>query len=304
MRLLDIGDAAERLGTTERHMRALIANRKIDYIKVGRLVRFDPVDARCVDQGPNRHGGAMRSDELRTRRAGAITRTHDSSGQPAGSPETLAEWALKYAAAGLEVFPVDPDTKAPIGATEGANGETIWMATKGHTSATSDRRNHRRMVATATRCPNRRPHTQRRGRARHRPPPRRPRHMGHHRRRPRPTDNTPSRFRPQRRRLSHLVSEPRPRPHRRRRRHRRAAPGAPLHHFAAVTHPATGQPTHGSDADNNDAAMPEWLTERLTPAPKAPVAPPAPRITPNPTQGGDGPTPAEWYNDNASGPRS
>ena len=35
MRLLDIGAAAERLGTTERHMRALIANRKIDYIKVG-----------------------------------------------------------------------------------------------------------------------------------------------------------------------------------------------------------------------------------------------------------------------------
>ena len=27
----------------------------------------------------------------------AITRTSDSSGQPAGSPETLAEWALKYA---------------------------------------------------------------------------------------------------------------------------------------------------------------------------------------------------------------
>ncbi len=42
MRLLDINDAADRLGTTERHMRALIADRKIDYIKVGRLVRFDP----------------------------------------------------------------------------------------------------------------------------------------------------------------------------------------------------------------------------------------------------------------------
>lgn len=42
MRLIDIGAAAERLGTTERHMRALIACRKIDYIKVGRLVRFDP----------------------------------------------------------------------------------------------------------------------------------------------------------------------------------------------------------------------------------------------------------------------
>ena len=42
MSLLDINEAAERLGTTERHMRALIADRKIDYIKVGRLVRFDP----------------------------------------------------------------------------------------------------------------------------------------------------------------------------------------------------------------------------------------------------------------------
>ena len=42
MRLLDIGAAADRLGTTERHMWALIADRKIAYIKVGRLVRFDP----------------------------------------------------------------------------------------------------------------------------------------------------------------------------------------------------------------------------------------------------------------------
>jgi len=42
MSLLDIKEAAERLGTTERHMRALIANRKIAYIKVGRLIRFDP----------------------------------------------------------------------------------------------------------------------------------------------------------------------------------------------------------------------------------------------------------------------
>ena len=68
----------------------------------------------------------------------AITSTSDSSGQPAGSPATLAEWAAHYAQTGLEVFPVDPDTKAPIGATEGPNGETIWMATKGHTSATTD----------------------------------------------------------------------------------------------------------------------------------------------------------------------
>ena len=42
MSLLDINEAADRLGTTERHMRALIADRKIAYIKVGRLIRFDP----------------------------------------------------------------------------------------------------------------------------------------------------------------------------------------------------------------------------------------------------------------------
>jgi len=42
MSLLDIKEAADRLGTTERHIRALIADRKIAYIKVGRLIRFDP----------------------------------------------------------------------------------------------------------------------------------------------------------------------------------------------------------------------------------------------------------------------
>ena len=42
MSLLDINEAADRLGTTERHIRALIADRKIAYIKVGGLVRFDP----------------------------------------------------------------------------------------------------------------------------------------------------------------------------------------------------------------------------------------------------------------------
>ena len=42
MSLLDIKEAADRLGTTERHMRALITDRKIAYIKVGRLIRFDP----------------------------------------------------------------------------------------------------------------------------------------------------------------------------------------------------------------------------------------------------------------------
>ena len=59
---------------------------------------------------------------------GAITSTLDSSEPEPNRPETLADWALKYAATGLEVFPVDPDTKAPIGK----------LAHNGMKSATTD----------------------------------------------------------------------------------------------------------------------------------------------------------------------
>jgi excisionase family DNA binding protein len=42
--LLDIGAVAERLCVTERHVRRLVTERRIPYVKVGRFVRFDPVD--------------------------------------------------------------------------------------------------------------------------------------------------------------------------------------------------------------------------------------------------------------------
>ena len=74
MRLLDINEAAERLGTTERHMRALIANRKIDYIKVGRLVRFDPSTLDAWIRAQTVTAGAMKSDRPGPK-PGAITRT-------------------------------------------------------------------------------------------------------------------------------------------------------------------------------------------------------------------------------------
>ncbi|MFN8037187.1 MAG: helix-turn-helix domain-containing protein [Acidimicrobiia bacterium] len=35
---------AERLGVTERHVRRLVAERRIPFVKVGRFVRFDPTD--------------------------------------------------------------------------------------------------------------------------------------------------------------------------------------------------------------------------------------------------------------------
>jgi excisionase family DNA binding protein len=42
--LLSIGQLAERLGTTPRHVRRLVAERRVPFVKVGRLVRFDPDD--------------------------------------------------------------------------------------------------------------------------------------------------------------------------------------------------------------------------------------------------------------------
>jgi excisionase family DNA binding protein len=41
--LLNAAELAERLAITERHVRRLVAERRIPYLKVGRFVRFDPV---------------------------------------------------------------------------------------------------------------------------------------------------------------------------------------------------------------------------------------------------------------------
>jgi excisionase family DNA binding protein len=62
-RLLSIGQLAERLGTTPRRVRRLVAERRVPFVKVGRLVRFDPddiaawLDARRVG-GPGGIDGA------------------------------------------------------------------------------------------------------------------------------------------------------------------------------------------------------------------------------------------------------
>jgi excisionase family DNA binding protein len=42
--LLSIDELAGYLGTTVRHIRRLVAERRIPYLKVGRLVRFHPDD--------------------------------------------------------------------------------------------------------------------------------------------------------------------------------------------------------------------------------------------------------------------
>ena len=43
-RLMTIDEVADSLGTSRRHLRRLIAERRIPYCKVGHLVRFDPTE--------------------------------------------------------------------------------------------------------------------------------------------------------------------------------------------------------------------------------------------------------------------
>ena len=43
-RLLDIDAVAEMLNTSVRHIRRLVQERRIPVVRVGRLIRFDPLD--------------------------------------------------------------------------------------------------------------------------------------------------------------------------------------------------------------------------------------------------------------------
>jgi excisionase family DNA binding protein len=42
--LLTIDQLAERLGVSVRHVRRLVAEKRVPYLKVGKFVRFDPVE--------------------------------------------------------------------------------------------------------------------------------------------------------------------------------------------------------------------------------------------------------------------
>jgi excisionase family DNA binding protein len=49
--LLDISGVAERLGVEVRHVRRLVAERRIPFVKWGHLLRFDPAEIdRWIDQ--------------------------------------------------------------------------------------------------------------------------------------------------------------------------------------------------------------------------------------------------------------
>ena len=48
--LLDVRGAAERLGVTDRFIRRLVEERRIPFHKIGKLVRFDPLEVdRWID---------------------------------------------------------------------------------------------------------------------------------------------------------------------------------------------------------------------------------------------------------------
>jgi hypothetical protein len=211
-------------------------------------------------------------------------------------PTDLAGWALKYAATGIAVFPVNPETKAPIGATEGPDGATIWMATKGHTSATTD-------PDTITAWWRLRPDALIGARI--------PQHLIVLDIDPRHDGLT----------TWAAIIDGHDLPVTRRHASGRNDGGFHIwfqnpnlaridaghgidvltwaHRYTILPpspHPATGRPYRWLDGPPTPIApMPDWLVEALTPAPKAPTPPPAPRIAPSNTSS-DEQTPAEWYN--------
>ncbi len=56
--LLDINQAAERLNVSPRFIRRLIEQRRIDHLKIGKFIRFEPADLEVwiehhrVERGP------------------------------------------------------------------------------------------------------------------------------------------------------------------------------------------------------------------------------------------------------------
>ena len=56
-RLLDITSLAEYLGVNTRHVRRLVAERRVPFIKWGHLIRFDPVEIQAWLDGFRRHPG-------------------------------------------------------------------------------------------------------------------------------------------------------------------------------------------------------------------------------------------------------
>lgn len=78
-KLLDIPALAEHLGVTERHIRRLVFERRIPYIKWGHLIRFDPGEVKAWLDAARKAPGeeAPETGALsRSRRTVLVTRRH------------------------------------------------------------------------------------------------------------------------------------------------------------------------------------------------------------------------------------
>jgi excisionase family DNA binding protein len=93
-KLMTFEEAAERLGTTPRHMRRLVIERRIAYRKLGRYVRFHPDDlaeyvaAHRVETGDYPRVGWWRStgDPIGPSRGGHATGGRTAASTRAASP--------------------------------------------------------------------------------------------------------------------------------------------------------------------------------------------------------------------------
>ncbi len=59
--LLTIDQLAEQLGITVRHVRRLIAERRVPFLRVGRLIRFDPAE---IGTWLDHHRSAQRAEPV------------------------------------------------------------------------------------------------------------------------------------------------------------------------------------------------------------------------------------------------
>ena len=60
-KLLSMDELAERLGVTQRHVRRLVAEKRVPFLKVGRFIRFDPAEIVEWLDDTRRPAGSRRS---------------------------------------------------------------------------------------------------------------------------------------------------------------------------------------------------------------------------------------------------
>jgi excisionase family DNA binding protein len=90
-RLLNITDLAGHLGVNVRHIRRLVHERRIPFIKWGHLIRFDPDEVSAWIDANRQHAGAPRpasprgrAPSARPRQAGPASSSADSGRLPLG----------------------------------------------------------------------------------------------------------------------------------------------------------------------------------------------------------------------------